>query len=543
MNKCIAMKALSLVIAILFTATSIIQAAPVISRYNNQLRPTSTAKSSRLYEAELALQPFTFTVNDGASDSAYLPELKAEFDKRKTTPFKKGNRDGIYIAQYQTGLFYSLLHDIAERYGRGLDGIALLVWGGSFRSQQALGSDADIMLLYDRNKISEGEFLKYKNCVITALQAVGYSKVDMFEWYEVSDAIMAGKVSDLDKSAILGCKLIWGDKSLHGKLTREVKPLSLDESIYWAAGLRFWKKLKSSQYTERNNPNFKYSRGGLLDLLYIIRYPVYVGEASREEDTLLSFDLLRRKRYITTKQRQELLEAFDFFQLIRNTTQFLSGDSTNDLNDELADKVAAFLDFKNRQELVSEFWKHAGNVSGIAGHLEKVAFEKFGKIKGHGWLTRLRRIESDIASFSEKELKGLIGEGDGATAAFIAFYSQNPDILRRIANNSDIWVVRFCLAGNRYSPSDVLDKLARLEGMEWRDVRLWVARNASSSDNALNHIINYSLSRDIEVESAKITLARKKASPVEYSSSGEISDFSQKPYLSSIIQEVILSAA
>jgi [protein-PII] uridylyltransferase len=256
----------------------------------------------------------------------------------------------------------------------GSDGFALVATGGYGRSELNPGSDIDLMFLEAGGVIKDDgstPLSKLPPAFVQELFDIGLEPGDHATRTIAQCVDLANR--DIEtKTSLLEARLIAGDAKLFARLQQAVteKCIRGQEDAYIQARLEDQqaRRTRAGNQVAMQQPNIKNGVGGLRDFqnllwMALVKYGVGTLEGLQEREMLSS------------KEREELEEAYDFLLRARTQLHFLAG-RTEVLTPNWQPGVAAGLKFEGNprlrtQKFMRAYYTHARNIFLITRTLEQ----------------------------------------------------------------------------------------------------------------------------------------------------------------------------
>jgi len=182
------------------------------------------------------------------------------------------------LPKYASGL-ESALKTIAEEICclpafTGLhDKICVMTFGGPARREMLGESDADILLV---RRQSTPQILKFRHVFEQKVRALGFLKVDIPVWGDVSDCEAFISNSITEANQVIEARFVWGCQKLSSEIDQLRSQYATSEKMLETFFFQYW--YFDQYYTQRGRPGFfnlKYGHGGTRDLLF----PVWLNSA------------------------------------------------------------------------------------------------------------------------------------------------------------------------------------------------------------------------------------------------------------------------
>jgi [protein-PII] uridylyltransferase len=343
----------------------------------------------------------------GKELARYKTFLKVETHRIKMR--HRGGVGGRLVCQARAFLVDTLLKhlwetgraSISEQGQQGFSKIALVALGGYGRAELNPHSDVDLMFLH-QGQVAAGKPLPY---LARAVDAVLYPLWDLGfkvgpSTRTLDEAVKMANSDMQSKTAMIEARLVAGDEGIFKKLQQAIvaKCVQGHEQEYIAARVQDQaaRHAKFGNSASMQEPNIKNGCGGLRDYQNLL-WMAYFKYRKRSPKDLLDCGL------ISTSERKQLEEAYDFLLRVRTEMHYLQSRGLDVLGKNLQPTVAHNLGYVQRspsqriERFMRDLYSHSRNIFLLTRTLEqRLALQPESKLFAlTSWLPGRRKRQSE----------------------------------------------------------------------------------------------------------------------------------------------------
>ncbi|MCM8796900.1 MAG: GNAT family N-acetyltransferase [Candidatus Omnitrophica bacterium] len=416
---------------------------------------------------------------------------------------------GIKLAQKNTQRFDQCVHqalfDSLSDPDSGVnasDSVAVLGVGSVARQEMVTGSDADIIILVEKEGVDtkrlKDRFLKH---LAVCLQN---TKLKIIE----PDAVHCGTVASCKEYSqfnpftseeVKQLRFIAGTKELLGRLTATPAfPFVLERndpvsvaSVYFDI---FDYEREHCLYEEKREFNVKKSRGMLRDILTIcmIGRTIY---GIKGINSLALLQGMRQRGYLSEDDFKKLAAALSFYLRARDKlnaiyaeTECLDKDNRDILTEDKAPKLARFW-FSQVEDFKRELSEHQKNVVDIFGRVQGALTAALRETFTDAWVDNFENARFGQMSETEQlrflESCAAQGERIYPIVFVLAWHSASQKMLEQIFKLPIsipywCWIIRYALAYNHATPRAMVFAFRGLLKEEYKQIRWRSEENIES---------------------------------------------------------------
>jgi len=425
----------------------------------------------------------------------------------------KINAGFVYVTNYSYK-FRELIQNIAERAeqaipSKKLKGIGVFLFGSSSRQEMVDESDADIMII--REKDNE-DYLLFRKEFIRIIEKENFEKIDIPDWGNYTDCENYLKDSITEGNQVVESKFVYGDYSVNNYIESLKSKYCTKERFEKV--LCFQKLYFDQYYTQRTKPgvkNVKYGHGGTRDFMFLTWFINLLdsseGRKINTEDNFplayKSLSSLYERGLINLEDYVKYSESVNVVLILRNEI-LIQNKWTSEAGLTYLDEKTVSLLFKRKSfkddsiidenSLKNYLEKHIKNVAELKQLIWKLFISYLRLSKGLDWVNKFKNFlvgnitKSDVDQIEDSD------ELLQMTVIWNLSLTKDPILFGEIFNkysDSDKWVVLASLCCHKSCSDRILNKVLNKgckKGYEYL-LRI-ISRNKNVSKETLKKIID-----------------------------------------------------
>lgn len=426
----------------------------------------------------------------------------------------KINEGFVYVTNYSND-FRKLIQTLAEKTeqaipSKKLKGIAIFLFGSPSRQEMIEGSDADIMIIRDKDN---EDYSIFREEFIKLLEKENFEKIDIPDWGNYEDCESYVKDSITEGNQVIESKFIYGDYSVNSYIESLKSRFGTKERFERV--LCFQKLYFDQYYTQRTKPglrNVKYGHGGTRDFMFLTWFANLLdaseGRKTNIEDNFplvhKSLGSLYERNLINFEDYKKYLESINVVLLLRSKILVQNRQTSNSGLTYLDERTVNILfqqgffkedSFSDENSLKSYLEKHIQNVAELKKRVWDLFISNLYSSKGTDWTEKFKNFlegkitksDIDLVEDSDELLQmaiiwNLNREKD--QALFDETFERYSD--------SNKWTILASLCCHNQCQDNVLNKVVSKsceKGYEY--ILRVISRNKNVSKETLKRIIDH----------------------------------------------------
>jgi len=425
----------------------------------------------------------------------------------------KINGGFVYVTNYSYK-FRELIQNIAERAeqvipSKKLNGIGIFLFGSPSRQEMVDESDADIMIIRERD--SE-DYLLFRKEFIRLIEKENFEKIDIPDWGNYKDCEHYIADSITEGNQVIESKFIYGDYSVNSYIETLKSKYCTKEKFEKV--LCFQKLYFDQYYAQRTKPgikNIKYGHGGTRDFMFLTWFVNLLdsseGRKINIEDNFplayKSLSSLYERRLISLEDYREYSESVNVVLILRNEI-LIQNKWTSEAGLTYLDEKTISLLFKRKSfkddslidepSLRSYLEKHIKNVAELKQRIWDLFISYLDSSRGSIWADKFKNFL--IGKITLQDIDQIDNSDVLLQMAVIWNLRLEKDLLifNEVFNRyskSDKWVVLASICCHNDCPDKILNTLVDKgcnKGYEYL-LRI-ISRNKNVSKETLKKIID-----------------------------------------------------